>query len=290
MQFQNNRTPEEVMDVLQKVKDHLRCFDSNSNVQRYEEIMRLKDYLDYRLRAREYEATVAALIGNAEELRAKYVKAKLEKFDIAEKSRAEEEKWGWSPLYRIFKEWSLSNAPMSPWAHTQEEWAEIENKLLVNVNAKPLSLELECPHIVRAFLVLFRSLHGHSRPLPHPDTGLTLQCILDFVVDSEKSVALTNVVHNLASTGWALFPGILSVHDNFSRLHSDTVALLGYEPKKQVAVVEKIRAFVGRMAHRAVCDMVRLQRSSELEDMWFNNQVPDQRRTKCNDVSHCHSL
>ena len=55
--------------------------------------------------------------------------------------------------------------------------------------------------------------------------------------------------------------------DNFSRLHSDTVALLGYEPKKQVAVAEKIRAFIGRMPHRVVCDLIRMQQSSELEDM-----------------------
>ena len=156
--------------------------------------------------------------------------------------------------------------------------------MLENVSAEPLSLELECPHILRAFLVLFRTLHGHTRPLPHPDVGLTLDYILDFAVDNEKSVALTNVVHNLATTSWALFPGIQSAVYNYSNLHSDIVALLGYEPNRQVAVVEKIRAFIGRVAHRAVSDMVRLQRSSEIEDMWFADHVTEQRRTKCNEV------
>lgn len=131
--------------------------------------------------------------------------------------------------------------------------------LLENMSSEPLSLELECPHILRAFLVLVRTLHGHTRPLPHPDLGLTLQYILDFALDNKKSVALTSVVHVLSTIGWALFPGIHTVEDNFNNLHSDMVALLGYDPEKQVGVVEWIRAFIGRIAHRAIADMVRRQ-------------------------------
>ena len=284
LQVKHNRSAEEVVAVLQKVKDQIQCFTSTVEVQRFEELMRLKDYLDYRVRLREYEASIAAANGNADKLRAKYVEAKLAKFDEAEKIRAEQEKWGWSPLFRIFKEWPLPNFPTSPWAHTHEEWAAMETALLAQFSAEPLSLELECPHIVRAFLMLFRTLHGHSRPLPHPDASLTLDYILDFAVDNDKSVALTNVVHNLAITGWASFPGIKSALDSYSNLHSDTVALLGYEPNKQVAVVEKIRTFIGRVAHRVVCDMVRMQRARELEDMWFACDVPEQRRTRCDEV------
>ena len=104
MQLHNNRSPEEHMAVLQNIKNQTRCFNSPSDVQRYEELMRLKDYLEYRIRTREYEAKLAAANGNAEELRSNYVKVKLDKFDTAEKNRVEQDKWGWSPLYRIFKE------------------------------------------------------------------------------------------------------------------------------------------------------------------------------------------
>lgn len=253
-------------------------------MQRYEELMRLKEYLFYLMRIRVYESNLAAAHGNIAELRSNYVKGKLEEYDNAEKSRVEQEKWGWSPIYRILKEWPLPGIPSSPWAHSHEEWVEIEKTLLETVSTQPLSLELECPHIVRAFLVLFRTVHGHKCPLSHPDTGLTLQLILDFAVDREKSVALTNVVHNLELSGWATFPVINSVVDSYSNLHSDTVALLGYDPDKQVAVVEKIRSFVGRVAHRAISDMVRMQRSAELQDMWFSDDVSEQRRTKCNEV------
>ena len=273
MQFQNNRSPKEHMVVFQKIKNQIRCFNSTLDVQRYEELMRLKDYLDYGIRTQKYEANLAVANGNAEELRSKYVKAKLDKFDDAEKSRAEQEKWGWSPLYCIFKEWPLPNFPKPPWVHTQNEWVEIEKTLLENVSSEPLSLELECSHIVRAFLVFFRMLHGYTRPLPHLDACLTLDYILDFAVDNEKFVALTNVMHNIATTGWVLFLGIQYVVDNYSNLHSDTVALLGYKPKKQVVVVEKIRTCIGRVAHRVVSDMVRMQRSFELEDMWFAKNI-----------------
>jgi hypothetical protein len=94
-------------------------------------------------------------------------------------------------------------------------------------------------------------------------------------------------VQNLATMGWALFPGIHTVADDFNNLHFDTIALLGYDLEKQVRVVDKIRAFVGRIAHRTVVDIIRMQRSSELEDMWFTVDVPEQRRTKCEEVRHC---
>lgn len=149
-----------------------------------------------------------------------------------------------------------------------------------------MSLEHECPDIVRAFLVFVRTFHGHTRPLPHPTMGLNLQSMLDFAMDNEKSVAFTNVVNNIATIGWSLFPSILTVTDNFSNLHSDKIALLGYKREKKIGVVNKIRAFIGRIAHRAVIDMVRMQRYSELEDMWFAVNVPKQRRAKCEEVRH----
>jgi hypothetical protein len=90
MQFQNNCSPEEHIDVLQKIKNQIRCFNSPSDVQRYEKLMWLKDYLDYMIRIQEYEANLASANGSADKLHAKYVKTKLDKFDDAEKSRVEQ--------------------------------------------------------------------------------------------------------------------------------------------------------------------------------------------------------
>lgn len=73
------------MALLQKIKAQIGCFNSPSDVQRYEELMRLKDYLNYILRIREYEASLAAAHGNIAELRTKYINEKLHKYDIVEK-------------------------------------------------------------------------------------------------------------------------------------------------------------------------------------------------------------
>jgi hypothetical protein len=214
----NNHSSDEHMLLLEKIKTQVRCFNSPSTIQRYEELVRLKDYLNFRIQTREYETIVAAANENVTKLRNQFVQEKLNKFDIVEKNRAKYEQWGWSPLYHILKEWPLPNFRKFPWAHTKEEWVEIEKQLLENTSVEPLSLEHECPHIVRVFLVLVRTLHGHTRPLPHPTMGLTLQYIFDFVMDNEKSKAITNVVQNLATMGWALFPCIHTVADNFNNL------------------------------------------------------------------------
>jgi hypothetical protein len=108
--------------LLDKIKAQIGCFNSPSDVQRHEELMRLKDYLNYRICIREYEAKVAAAHGNVAGLRGQYVKAILDAFDDAERTRIEQEKWGWSPLYRIFKEWPLPNFQKSPWAHVSPIW------------------------------------------------------------------------------------------------------------------------------------------------------------------------
>ena len=286
--FQRKSSPAEHVALLEKIKAEIKCFNSDSDVQRYEELGRLKDYLEYRICTREYEAKLAAAHGNVAGLRSQYVKSVMDAFDDAEKSRAEEKLWGWSPLYLIFKEWPLPNFRKSPWAHTEAEWVELEKTLLENVSTEPLSLDFECPHILRAFLVLVRTLHRHTRPLAHPEVGLTLKYILEFATDNHNSVALTNVVHSLSSTGWALFPDIHTVADTLSNLHSDTVALLGYHPEKQFGVVQKIKSFIGRIAHRAVSDLVRMHRTSEVRDMWFAADVPEQRRAKCHEVRSYH--
>ena len=255
------------MVIIEKIKAQVRCFNSPSNIQRYEELICLKDYLNFKIQTREYEDIIVAAHENVAELRHQFVQEKLNKFDIAEKNRTEHQQWGWSPLYHIFKEWPLPNFHKSPYAHTQEEWVEIKKNMLKNASTEPMSLEHECPHIVRVFLVFVRTFHGHTRPLLHPTMGLTLQYMLDFAVDNEKFVAFTNVVNKIATIGWSLFPSILTVTDNFSNLHLDKIALLGYNREKKIGVVNKIRAFIGRIAHRAVIDMVRMQRYSELEDM-----------------------
>ena len=78
---------------------------------------------------------------------------------------------------------------------------------------------------------------------------------------------LTNTVYGLSTRGWTLFPGMYRAVETFSIPHSNVLALFGYELNKQIIVVENIRAFIGRIAHRALTDMVRMHQYSELADM-----------------------
>ena len=51
-------------------------------VQRYEELVKLKNYLQYKICLREFEESIAVVNGNVEELRKQYVEKQLHQFDI----------------------------------------------------------------------------------------------------------------------------------------------------------------------------------------------------------------
>ena len=189
----------------------------------------------------------------------------------------EEAKWKWSPLYQIFRRWPLRNFRNRPWDHTDGEWQEMSTVLLENTRREPLSLEQECPHILRALLYLVRTLQGHRRPLSHPITGVDQHFLLNVAHDTHLSVTLTSVAGSLPILGWTIFPGMQNAADNFEQLFSDVAALLGYDPSRKMAVIEKIESFVGWIALRAIADMVRMHRKDELADMWYTGDIrPDQ--------------
>ena len=61
----------------------------------------------------------------------------------------------------------------------------------------------------------------------------------------------------------------------------DTVELLDYILGNHVGVVKKIRAFIGRIAHKSIVDMAYMQQLSKLGDMWCGVNVLDQRKYMC---------
>lgn len=66
---------------------------------------------------------------------------------------------------------------------------------------------------------------------------------------------------------WALSQGMHTTVKTFSILHLDVLVWFGYDLDEQTRVVENVRTFIGRIAHRALADMVRTRRTSELADM-----------------------
>lgn len=274
----------EYSDHVDKVKAQVRALESASDVSVYEELKQLKQYLHYRMEEKEYIEKAAAAKENFEDFRRKHVEDALREFDRAVKEKEEESKWKRSPLYQLFKKWPIKNFRAGPWEHSEQEWLEMSAVLLQNTKEEPLSLERECPHILRAFFCLFRNMDGFRRPLSHPTLGLHEEYIMGLARDNIQSVALTTIAQNLAITGWSTFPGIQDAAEHINVLFAGVNALLGEDPAGQKAVVEKMESFIGRIAQRAVADMVRMHRDSELADMWFRDDIGEQREAKCNKV------
>ena len=72
-------------ELIEKIKAHVMCFKCNTDVQQYEELKNLKDYLHYRIAQREYEAKVAAAALSFEDFWRNHVQNELKNFDLAEK-------------------------------------------------------------------------------------------------------------------------------------------------------------------------------------------------------------
>ena len=85
--------------------------------------------------------------------------------------------------------------------------------------------------------------------------------------------------------GWTIFPGMQNAADNFEHLFLDVAALLRYDPSRQMAVIEKIESFTGRIALRAIADMVRMQRKDELADIWYTGDIRPNQNAKLEEVS-----
>ena len=104
-------------------------------------------------------------------------------------------------------------------------------------------------HIVRALLILVRTLNCRNCSLAHHERGVTLKNILDIARDHKKFVAWTNIVYNFLIMNWALFSGIHTTCDTFSNLHSNILILLSYDLDKYARVVENVKALIGMIAY-----------------------------------------
>ena len=244
----------------------------------------LKDYLHYRITQKEYEAKVAAATLSFDEFCKNHVQNELQKFDLAEKAKQEALKWQWSPLFQVLKKWPLKKYNSGPWEHTNQEWVQISEILLENVNIDALSLDNKCPHILRAIFFM-RILEGDKRLLAHPIVGLNTKFLLELAQSKDRSIPLRTIVRNLPCMGDFYFSHICDAAKSFSVLHNDIVGMLGCEPTKQQEVVEKIQSFTGKLAYRAIADLLRMNHTSELADMWYSKDISTQRQERCEEVN-----
>ncbi len=79
------------------------------------------------------------------------------------------------PLVKTF---ALDSSTQCPWEHTK---AELQNIIIeVEKESQELTLDTECPHIVKSFIFFCRYTFGRLHPLVHANKGLTLRNILHY--------------------------------------------------------------------------------------------------------------
>lgn len=83
-------------------------------MQRYYELMHLKENMNFRLASREYKAKLAAANKDVEDVRKIFIEDELKKLDVIERTREEQDRWSWSPAFCILKEWSLPGFRCGP--------------------------------------------------------------------------------------------------------------------------------------------------------------------------------
>ena len=148
-----------------------------------------------------------------------------------------------------------------------------------------LTLELECPHIVRALKLYSRVSSGQITPLVHPEKGMTRHNVLGISRDSYESMRLCVAAQDVVDCGRILFPYVSSARvPSVLDCRRDFLGLVGYEGTEQEAVLRQIETFIVRVARRSIVDMVRLGNMEELVTMWYKKKFDGLPRPHCNQV------
>lgn len=109
-------------------------------------------------------------------------------------------------MYNVLKHYPLQIGPQCPWLYTKEK---LQNILVELQNeSDPFSLEMECPHIIRALKLFCRVAFGRLHPLVHLTCGLTQRNILHYCRELGHSIHLIIIVQDVVDYDFAWFPKI----------------------------------------------------------------------------------
>ncbi len=149
---------------------------------------------------------------------------------------------------------SFTSGPRYLWEPIEKELQTI--MLEMDKESHPLSLNIECPHIIYAFKLFCRSTFGRLHPLAHANTGLTHRNILHYYRDQSHSIRLTIAVQDILDYKLILwFPKQWQGIEEIKQCRQDLLGLLGFDFQQQEPVVEKIIGFMSKFARRAISDM-----------------------------------
>lgn len=275
---------------MMSVKPWNPYIDVKDSKGRSTELAKLGSYLRYLVEKAGYVSKKLNAEVALQEKRSAYIRKELQIFENKEKVRLEDKTWGWSPLFRILTREVVKGLPERPWEHTADELERIMSVLQKESGTESTTLELECPHIIRALKLYTRLSSGRSCPLAHPLNGMTRDKLLCIAKQETESQRLSSCVQDIVDIGWSLFPCIkVGFCEPLSRCSNDMVALMAYEGWNQEAVLQKIEGFLSRVARRAVLDMHRTKGyGDELAAMWWSSGPADPTalRQHCDEVRH----
>ena len=235
---------------------------------RQQEILKLERYLVYLKDQGEYERRASTALKAAKET---MIRIAMSDFNTKELLELEDKVWGWSPLFQALKSRLPIGASSRPWKHSREELTDLLACIDNDLDNEKKTLEVDCPHIVRALKIYARLSPTQHAPIAHPIQGMTRRRLLNSVEDKAESQRLSFCAELVGKMGWTLFPciSVLNV-EPISNCWNDLNALIGFQGCKKEEVIAKVESFLGRVAIRAIADIHRTRRyTTVLEKMWL---------------------
>ena len=188
-------------------------------------------------------------------------------------------------MFFIFKRWSLAHGPVVPWSHTDIEWHEMTRISKDSEQHDSLTFEENCPQIVLVLKLFRKNMYGRTQPLAHPSRGLISEFINSLARDKNCLITINAAVKKLERFAWIYFLDLMGSECKLESLNYDIVALLGFELIQHEANATRIEAFVGRIVHKVVRDIICLKKDEELATMWHELKTSSQSKVDAEDVS-----
>ena len=110
-------------------------------------------------------------------------------------------------------------------------------------------------------------MYGCTRPLAQPSRGLISKFIISLARDKNCSIAMNVVVQKIERFAWIYFLDLVGSECKLEFLNYDIVALLDFKLIQHKAIATMIEAFVGRIVHRTIRDIISLKKDEELAAM-----------------------
>ncbi len=185
--------------------------------------------------------------------------------DFIQECAVEDEKWTWSPLYLLLRDFSLLSTYLPrPWKHTAEEWVFVK-EFIVTIQATGI----EYPPIVMA--IKFTWNFHFDGMIEHVQLSKLKEQLENASQEKEFGNNLSRIQHLMMSRwdGWS----VERERQEQQILANDVASFkaTSESPGRQEVIKRVCSHFVG-MAHRVMEVMVSLH-SQCLKDMWIGGHL-----------------